>query len=189
LKASTSVSIAGRKGSSALASEATYSRSPNRVVERLDAEAIAGAEERLAIVVPEDEGEHPAQALQARGSPLAVRVENDLGVRAGGEAIAAQLLAQLEEVVDLAIAGDGVAVAVEHRLAASRWVDDAQASMGHAHVTRRVDPPALAVRAAVALEVAHDGESRPEIRNGGAREIEDGSDSAHGQSGGPRVFP
>src|SRR5271154_5397736 len=50
-------------------------RVEERVVERLDAEVIASAEERLGVSVPDGEGEIPAKMLDAIGTPLRVSVE------------------------------------------------------------------------------------------------------------------
>ena len=74
---SRSISIAGRNGSSAFTSEAQIEHAVDRrVVERLDAEPVAGAEERLLALVPEREGEHAAQALDAGVAPLPVRAQD-----------------------------------------------------------------------------------------------------------------
>ena len=51
-----------------------------RIVERLDAEPVARAEQRLAAVVPDCEGEHPAQAIEAVGAVTLVSGENAFGV-------------------------------------------------------------------------------------------------------------
>jgi len=73
------------------------------VVEGFDPEAIAGAEKRLRLFVPDREGEHAAEVVDAVRTPLLVGAERDLGVRGRAEPPAAQLGAQLDVVVDLAV--------------------------------------------------------------------------------------
>ena len=68
-----------------------------RVVERLDAEAVAREEELAALVVPDREREDPVQALEHLGAVARVHGEDDLGVagRLEGEAVALELRLQL----------------------------------------------------------------------------------------------
>ena len=64
--------------------------------------------------------------------PLLVAVQQDLGIRAGGEGVPGglQLFAQGLEVVDFAVEHDDeAAVLVIHRLAAALQVDDGQAAL------------------------------------------------------------
>ena len=56
-----------------------------RIVERLLAEAIARGEQPPRRRVPEDEGEHPVEPLEARRTVVLVRVQDDLRVGARGE--------------------------------------------------------------------------------------------------------
>src|SRR5829696_4162134 len=53
-----------------------------RVKERLDAKAVPRREQRLLLLVPDDERELPAQLLQTFGARLFVKVEGDLAVGA-----------------------------------------------------------------------------------------------------------
>ena len=82
-----------------------------RVVERLDAEEIAGAEQLARIAVPDGEREHAAQAVEHAFAPCQVAGEQDLGVGVGLElpALRLKLGAQVAVVVDLAVEHDGVA--------------------------------------------------------------------------------
>ena len=79
-----------------------------RVVEGLDAEAIPGGEERVVGPVPEHEGELAAQVAQAGRAVVLVKVQGDLAVRAGAEAVAPAFEVALRalEVVELAIDDD-----------------------------------------------------------------------------------
>ena len=116
-----------------------------RVVERLDAEAIAGAEQGLRFLVPEREGEHAAEVLHAIGAPFAVGAQDDFGVGLGAELLAADDVAQLKIVVDFAVEGEPIAGFIGHRLVAGREIDDAQTAMGEPDMFARMDPEALAV--------------------------------------------
>ena len=80
-----------------------------RVVERLDAETVAREEQLAAALVPDSVGEHAAQPVEELDAPSPVGGEDDLGVAVGGEALPAELGAQLEIVVGLAVVGDDVA--------------------------------------------------------------------------------
>ena len=91
----------------ALSSEAKAKRPVGGVVERLDAEPVAGEEAALRPGVPDGEGEHAAQAggrprptPRRRAPPPRCRCACRSGARAD------QVLAQLAEVVDLAVVGD-----------------------------------------------------------------------------------
>src|SRR5207247_10401718 len=111
----------------------------DRVVERLDAEAVARAEKTALRLIPDREGEHAAELVDTRRSPLAVRAEDDLRVRRRPKLTLADLSAELEVVVDLAVVGDPVAAFVPHRLVARRQVDDLESPMCEANVPRWVN--------------------------------------------------
>ena len=101
-----------------------------RVVQRLDAERVPGAEQLAGLGVPDREGEHPAQPAQRVPALGRVRLEQDLGVRAAAQRHPAipQPLGQLRVVVDLAVVDHQVtAVGRSHRLVPGRRrVDDRQ---------------------------------------------------------------
>ena len=82
-----------------------------RVVERLDAEEIAGAEQLARIAVPDGEREHAAQAVEHAFAPCQIAREQDFGVGVGLElpALRLELGAQIAVVVDLAVEHDGEA--------------------------------------------------------------------------------
>ena len=101
------------------------------VVERLDAEGIARAVEGAGLRVPDREGEHAAELFRDALAPFLVAVEDGLGVAAGLEDIALrdELVAQLHEVVDLAVEDDGDrSVVAVHRLGTACEVDDREAA-------------------------------------------------------------
>jgi hypothetical protein len=125
------------------------------VVEGLDPEPVAGGKELLLGLVPQAEGEHPAELLDTRLAPLAVGVQDDLGVRGGLESLDSEFLTQLDVVVDLAVERDPIAVPVGHRLLAGTEIDDAEPAVGEADVTAGVGPRPVPVRPAVLLEVVH----------------------------------
>ena len=123
-----------------------------RVVQRLDAEAVARQEQRLLVAVPQREREHAAEALDAVLAPRLPGVHDDLGVAARAEDVAErlQLGDQLLVVVDLAVEDDDdAAVLVEQRLLAGREVDDRQAAVAEADA--RLDVKAAFVGAAMVL--------------------------------------
>jgi hypothetical protein len=155
-------------------------RSEVGVVERLDAEAVTGEEQLGARAVPDREREHSVEALDARGPPLGVRVEHDLGVGVRAERATGrrQLLAQLDEVVDLAVVGDPVAaVARPHRhRARGRRVDDRQPAVDQPDRAVRVLAPS--VRSAMGDHVAHPPQDLGRRRT--ARALEHARDAAHG---------
>ena len=89
------------------------------VVEGLDAEAVARAEELATLPVPDRERPHPVEPLDAASAPLVVGGEDHLGVRAGAEAVTAglELTPELEVVVDLAVVDESIPILrIGHRL-------------------------------------------------------------------------
>ena len=126
------------------------------VVQGLDAEGVPGGVQFPLCPVPHHEGEHPPQLPGEGGALLGVALEDDLGVRVGGEGAAPgdQLLAQLLEVVHLAVVGqDEIAVGAGHGLVAVGQVDDGQPPVGDgAGVVHII---ALVVGAPVADAVRH----------------------------------
>ncbi len=100
--------------------------------------------------VPERDGEHPAQPLEAGGAELLVEVRDHLDVAVPPEAVPARLElgAQLDVVVDLPVAdADDLAGLVGDRLVAGLEVDDREPP--HRERDRAGREAPLAVRAAV----------------------------------------
>ena len=127
-----------------------------RVVERLDAQAIAGQQQPLVPHVPDREREHAAQMVDAPRAVVLVEVDDRFGVAVGAERVAGahELLVQLLVVVNLAVEHDADrAVLVEDRLLAAFEVDDAEPA--HAERDAVVDVDALFVGTAVHHHAAH----------------------------------
>jgi len=82
--------------------------SDERVVQRLDAEAIAGEEQPSALAIEDGQPEHAAQAPERRGAPFLVAVHDHFGIGTRLKPVAAvlELPAQFTKVVDLAVEYD-----------------------------------------------------------------------------------
>ena len=124
------------------------------VIERLDAEVVPGAEQCLPLFVPQGEGEHAGKMLYAFLAPHLIGPEDHFRV-AGGLIGAAQLLFEFDIVVDLPVEADPVAVVIGHGLLAGGDVDNAEPAVRHADVLSLVHPNAVAVRAAMGLQIVH----------------------------------
>src|SRR5207247_1155414 len=93
-----------------------------RVIERLDAEMVAGEEELAPPAVPQREREHAGDAVEQPSAPLTPAVDQHFAVAVGHEAMTfgGELAPKLAKVVDLAIEDHGdVAIGGEERLAAA----------------------------------------------------------------------
>ena len=126
------------------------------VVERLNAEDIAGQNQTLAHIVPDSDGEHAAQAFEHPAAPFFIAVQDGFGVAIGEEGVARslQFFAQVLEVVDFAVEGDDdIALLVLHGLVALRQVDDGQAAEAHGDVVVHKVP--VLIGAAVLDAVGH----------------------------------
>jgi hypothetical protein len=117
-----------------------------RVVERLDAERVAGQHQPAPPRVPQGEREHPAQALHEGRGRLLVEVEQDLAVAAGAQPMTAatQPRRLFRCVVDVAVAhGPQAAILVGQRLATAGLVDQRQAPVAEAQPAVEVEPAAV----------------------------------------------
>ncbi len=126
------------------------------VVERLDAQPVARAEEALVRLVPDREGKHSAEPANAFIAILFVGMQNRLGIATAVVAVsgALQLRPQVGMVEDLAVVGDPQrAVLVGHRLGAGSEVDDAQATVSESYSVIFVET--ISVRPAVGNDVSH----------------------------------
>ncbi len=154
-----------------------------RVVQRLDAEPVAGEEERLAIPIPQREREHAAEPLDAVLAPLLPGMNDHLGVAAGPEAVSKlrEFRDQRLIVVDLAVEDDDhAAVLVEQRLLPGGEVDDREPAMAEPQAGLGVQPDL--VRPAMVLGLVH---ARNEVARDRprARDVHDADNAAHDGSG------
>ena len=116
---------------------------------RLEPEAVARGEEPPGLLVPDDEGELAAQLLQTVRAQLLIKVQRDLAVGTGAEAVPSsfQFRANPGEVVELAVDDDPQPpVLAGDRLKALRVVDREE-GMAQAHPSGRGKPGPLTVRA------------------------------------------
>src|SRR6266540_7053143 len=126
------------------------------VVQGLDPEPVAGDEERPSLPVPQREGEHPAQPMDAIFPELLVQVNDDFSVGTAVKCVAPleQLLRKRAAVVDLPIEDDlKGSVLIVDRLLSGLEIDDAEPSHAEAHASVEKEP--LIVGAAVSNGVAH----------------------------------
>ena len=127
------------------------------VVQRLDPIAVAGEEERTRITVPNREGEHPVQAMDARRPPLLIRLQHDFGIGAGVELVplGLEVHSQAREVVDLAIEDDdATAVRVRHRLVTrGREINDGEPAVPE--TDKGLHPGALTIWAPMSQSRGH----------------------------------
>ena len=79
------------------------------VVQGLDAQPVAGEEQRLPLSVPDREGEHAAEPLHAPLAVLLIEVHQNLAVRCRREpmSLRLELGSELSVVVDLAVEDHG----------------------------------------------------------------------------------
>src|SRR5712691_6535201 len=149
----------------------------DRVVQRLDAHAVAGKEERVLHAVQKAERELAVETLDHLLAPLFPAVDEHLGVGlrrehvAGGE----QLLAQLEVVEDLAVLDDPHGrVLVVHRLVPAGEVDDRQPAHAERYAVEL--DRAFVVGPAVGHRRAH---PRDELATERGIPARDATDAAH----------
>ena len=127
------------------------------VVQRLDAEAVARREQQLVALVPQREGEFPAQLMQAVGPELVIQVQGDFAVGTGLQPITAlaQLVLYAFKVVKLAVDDDPQrAVLIADRLRAAFRIDNTEPGVPQRHPAIRREPGPLPVRAAM-LQAVH----------------------------------
>ena len=102
-----------------------------QVVQRLDAELVACEHQATGALIEQREREHAAETIETRWSPPVPGLEDDLGVGRGGEpgAGARELVAQLSEVVQLAVVTEGQSVLRERLVSRGGQVDDREAAV------------------------------------------------------------
>ncbi len=157
-----------------------------RIVERLDAEPIAGQQQPLLPDVPQRKGEHAPQLADAVVTGFFVEMNDHLRVTARRERMAATLqpCSELLEVIDLSVEHDDhAAVLVADRLPSSGEIDDAQAARPEPDVG--IEIHALVVRPAVPDAPEHAVEHLRADRLANAVRVH-AADSAHEKD--PRVL-
>ena len=126
------------------------------VIERLDAQAVACDEEFAPALVPDGEGEHPAQVFDARRAILFVEMNNRFGVamRAIDVTACFEFRAVIRVVVDFAVVGDVERrVFISHRLMSGSHINDAQAAVSKSHISINVET--RIIRPAMRNTIAH----------------------------------
>jgi len=144
------------------------------VVQRLDAESVADEDQFALLAIPDGEGEHAVEQLDAIRPIFFVSMYDDFRVGSAleGMAFGQQRVANLLEVVDLAVVGyPDRAVFVGHGLpTVLTEINDAEPPMAQGHVIIQVSP--ILVRSSVGEHTTHRG-NQPLIFPGKS------SDSAH----------
>ena len=150
-----------------------------RVVQRLDAEAIARQQKLPARAVPQREREHSLQLLDTALTLLLVGMQDRFGVASSPIPVPARLEAGTQRgvVVYLTVVNDPYRlVFVRHRLVATSDVDDRESSM--AETDGPVDEQALAVGSAVAKRIPHALQTRL-VHHVSRIPLHDADDPAH----------
>jgi hypothetical protein len=149
------------------------------IIEGLDAKTIARDEEHALPRVPDGEGEHAIEPVQAVFPELLVEMQQYFCVGLRDQLVPStpELLRQLHVVVDFPVEDDPEgAIAVDHRLVARRrQVEDRQTAHSEPDMTIEIQPRVIGP--AVTETVSH----RREQRLGYARAIcaQDSYDAAH----------
>ncbi len=131
------------------------------VVERLDAQTIARAEEAARFLVPDGERKHAAEEAHAIGSVLCVGMQDGFGITAGYVTMTGPLQVRTEVgvVEDFAVVYDPArAGLVGHGLMSRGQVDDAEPP--HPDGAASVDVDSLVVGTAMTNDAGHAGEDR-----------------------------
>src|SRR5207247_1609647 len=128
------------------------------VVERLDAQPIAGAEQTALRPVPDGKGEHPIEVSEAVPTPTSVGLKENLRVGSSGEDVAQalELCSELPVVIDLTVEDDPLRrVARRHRLEAPiRKIENGETAVAQADRDRLTVIPPRGMRQKSVLEPA-----------------------------------
>ena len=148
------------------------------IIERLDAERVAGEHQAPGARIVQCHGVHAAQMLGEVEAVAPVEMQWQLAIRLGRERQrprAVQFLAQLDVVVDLGVGDQRRPTRLVKRLVAGRQIDDRQPRLHHADIAAAV--LAVAVGAAMAQGSTH----RPQRRRGRRRAVmgHQAGDAAH----------
>ena len=150
-------------------------------VERLLADAIAGAEQLVTANIRKRERKHPTKARGQSRSPGSIPVQQDFCVAVGPEAmpLALEFGTQFEVVVDLAVERDDeLPILGGHRLLAARDVDDRQPTMREAEAGAQVQTGTIWT--AMSDRIRHRAKHGLVDRSRAIREPDPG-DATHGQ--------
>ena len=128
----------------------------NREVERVDAELISREEEFATLRVVNDEGKLAVETIQKRFAFILVEVQQHFDVAVGAKDVTAsdKLLAQLEIVVDLAIAHQhNRIVFIEDGLIAAGKIDNAETAETECDVV--IDKVSVGIGATMKERIGH----------------------------------
>ena len=149
------------------------------VEERLLTKVIARCEQPLLARIPECESEHAAQVLEQTIAVRFVQADDHFAIAHRHESMAVrlELLAQLQVVVDLAVANQpDRALGIAQRLPPALQVDDRESPVSEHGAALPMD--ALAVRTAMRKSAQHRGD----VRALGIERPDDARDAAHQRS-------
>ncbi|HYA12764.1 MAG TPA: hypothetical protein VEF33_00330, partial [Syntrophales bacterium] len=151
----------------------------HRIIKWLDPKPVPDAEQSLPGFIPQGKGKHTPQMVHTVGTPLAVGLQDHLGVGSSDELLLPQFGPQLEEIINLTVKGDPVAPLIPHRLIPGDQIDDAQAPMGESPESPGMFPDPFAVRPAVALQIVHHRQMPAQVGYALQREINCACYAAH----------
>ena len=127
------------------------------IVERLDSYSIPSQEQRPLVRIPNREGKHSAEMLEALNTMFLVQVDDYLCISSGSKGMASleQALTQFREVVDLAVKDNPHAsILIAHRLRpAAAQIDNRKAPVSETHASTNI--LAFTVRSAMCDNVYH----------------------------------
>ena len=156
-----------------------------RVVERLDAEAVACQHQASRLAVPQREGKHADRALD-RGFDAPQRAgfkqHFGIGIAAHRTAGRLQLAADVAVIVDFAVEGDDVTpIRRMHRLrAAGTEIDDGEPALTERHAGLGLDPDRAGIGTAMPHRLDHGFADRAQRRTRGRRApIDHARNAAH----------
>src|ERR1700722_1250327 len=134
------------------------------VMQRFDAKAVARQKQSMLAGIPDSKCPHSIEPQLTVRSPLRISRKNDLAIRVRDETMAetAQLLAQLNVVVDLTVIGEPVtSVSIGHRLPGPFGkVNDCEPTMAEPKPRFRKMFDAKTIRTAMGKTVREGGKNR-----------------------------
>ena len=140
------------------------------VIERLDAERVAGEDQAAGRRIVQRHRVHAAQMPGEIEPVAAIEMQRQLAIRLGRERDrprGTQIFAQFDVIVDLAIGDQRRAARLVKRLVAGRQIDDREPGLHHADIARAI--LAVAIGPAMAQRHAHRPQRRRRRRRAVAR--------------------